>query len=56
MTLIYVAGSLLILMAVFLVAYLVRGLKFALGTSLAALVLLSIFYAGLVMFAASQMP
>jgi hypothetical protein len=56
MTVIYVAVTLVILTVVFLVAYLVRGLKFALGTSLAALVLLSIFYAGLVVFATSQMP
>lgn len=56
MTIIYVLAALVILTVVFLVAYLLRGLKFALGASFAALFILSISYLVLVMLITSQMP
>jgi hypothetical protein len=54
-TFIYALAALIFLIVVFLVAYRMRGLRFALGLSLAAIILFIACYLAFVAIATSQM-
>jgi hypothetical protein len=55
MTILYLIVSLVVLVAISLVAYFVRGPKFALGVSLVTSITLLVFYLALVMLVTSRM-